>query len=403
MDQIRMTRREFTAVVSGLFVSAAFPAQALAKVTSKNEYSVSILGDMHYDVFPSEKYHAKAIPIYKANPKRHSRLKEFQRNAEMWQDLSPRVLKAATKVIRRDTAFALQLGDLIQGDCMDDTIHKKMLHEATDLLQKTFPDLPVVSLCGNHDVRDGKTDEGATEAYADYMVPWQSGQLARYLPRGIATTTFGFRSGKDLWICLDFTYGKRDVEIVKKLLADNPDVRYTFVTSHGPVLPMDIWHCRWFYLGAPALDGLRREMRALFAKRNAIVLSGHIHTVELRDWYGDGGRITEFVFNTVQSGKLPNGKQGNFPAEPWIITDKPEDFGKWVKEGGKYSYNEKDENSKKCTARMAELYDEYRPGLKTYMTSRAMAHYMLRVSDKGVKVELYGHEATKPTKVYTLR
>ena len=75
------------------------------------------------------------------------------------------------------------------------------------------------------------------------------------------------------------------VETVKRLLADNPGTRYTFVAIHAPVLPMDLRKIRWFYLGWEHYDKHRKEIRELLARRE--------------DWFGDSGRITEMVINSV--------------------------------------------------------------------------------------------------------
>jgi len=374
-----LTRRDFTALLGGTFASLGLPGCRLPSGDGA-AYSVAVLGDMHYDAFPKEKFHGKTLELWAQKGWKHpNRLKEFDRNAAMWQDVCKRILKAASDVRRSDAAFMLQLGDLVQGDCEDDALHAQMLAEATGLLEKAFPGLPIVSVCGNHDIRQGHSDRGAAKAYAAHMLPYESRQLAEFAPNGVVSTTFGFRCGKDLWIVLDFNNGERDVDIVRKLLADNPDVRYTFVTTHGPVFPMEIWKkSRWFYLGSPKSDALRREMRTLFAQRNAIVLAGHVHSLELMDWYGDGGRITQMVLNTC-AGRTGGGYH---PAEPDVLSEDPATYGSWGEK---------------------ELFGEYRPGIRRYFISRAVGHHVLHVNDAGVRIDYYGHDAHTPTREFVLR
>ena len=373
-----MTRREFTAYLGGVSAALGLPGCGLFR-TGADSYSVPVLGDMHYDAFPREKFHAKAMRLWAEKGGVHpERIREFDRNAKMWQDLCKRILESSAAVRRDDAAFLLQLGDLVQGDCEDNALHMRMLKEATDLLESAFPGLPVVSLCGNHDVREGSDDVGAAKPYAERMIPYESKQLAAFAPDGFASTTFGFRRGRDLWIVLDFNFGARDVGIVRRLLAENQDVRYTFVATHGPVLPMSIWKCRWFYLGSPEEDALRREMRTLFAKRQAIILAGHVHSLELKDWYGDGGRITEMVLNTC-AGRSDG---TYFPAEPQVVSEDAVTYGDWGEK---------------------ELFDEYRPGIRRYFVSRAVGHHVLHVGDDGVTLDYYGHDARVPTKSFLLR
>lgn len=360
-----------------LILIASVAAQVFAQA-GKSSYSVAVLGDLHYDGEPAEKFHSKGFNS-----------EEYRRNKAMWKEESPGILAASAKCVGPDTAFALQLGDLIQGQTSSYAAHTQMLAEATAVLKATYPTLPVISIAGNHDVLG---NEKAGKAYRDYMIPWQAAQLAPIAANAVTNTTFGFRFGQDLWICINFNNGVRSVPIVKKLLADNPDVRYTFVTTHGPVLPMDLWKRRWFYLGDDNVSAnrCRRELRELFAKRNAIVLSGHVHSLEYKDWYGDGGRITEMVVNSIpRYTKEARPK----PAEPRVVYDTPDTYGVWLKRAETNAAN----------ARFEALYEEYRPGLKSRFASHAVGHYILRVSDSGVVLDYYGRDATTPTKTFTLR
>ena len=370
-----MKKSLFLVIALVFFTGLAAPLFAQAVGSS---YSVAVLGDLHYDSEPAEKFHGKGFNG-----------EEYQRNKAMWEEETPAILAASAKCVGPDTAFVLQLGDLIQGQTKSYAAHTQMLAEATSVLKSTYPTLPVISIAGNHDVLG---NEKPGRAYRDYMLPWQTTQLAPFAANAITNTTFGFRPGEDLWICINFNNGVATVPIVKKLLEDNPDVRYTFVTTHGPVLPMDIWKRRWFYLGgdnAPA-NRCRRKMRALFAKRNAIVLSGHVHSLEYKDWYGDGGRITEMVLNSVPRN---TSKMSQKPAVPHVYYDTPDTYGMWLKTAETNAAN----------TRFEALYEEYRPGLKSRFAARAVGHHILRVSDSGVVLEYYGRDATAPTKTFSLR
>ncbi len=319
-------------------------------------YSVAVLGDIHY------------TPAWATN--NYSRAYK-----EMWKELSPNMLAASAETVGRDTAFALQLGDIV------DVSSTQVLAEAASVLDRTYGSLPIVAVCGNHDVGRGY--------FAKYMVPWQSAHMGNLSTNEIKTTTFGFRTGPDLWIVIDFGAGERSVGMVEKILADNPDVRYTFVAIHGPVLPMDVWRLRWFYLGYEGVNAARRKMRAMLAKRNAIVFSAHVHALEYKDWYGDGGRITEMVLNSVtcEAGKGPK------PGEPVVISETPDDYGAFLKNAEKNDANLK----------FDALFEEYRPGLKARYAARAGGHHVLRVSDSGVVLEYYGLDSREPTKTFTLR
>ena len=118
-----MTRREFTAYLGGVSAALGLPGCGLFR-TGADSYSVPVLGDMHYDAFPREKFHAKAMRLWAEKGGVHpERILEFDRNAKMWQDLCKRILESSAAVRRGDAAFLLQLGDLVQGDCEDNALH----------------------------------------------------------------------------------------------------------------------------------------------------------------------------------------------------------------------------------------------------------------------------------------
>lgn len=377
--RIRSSRRlvaPFLLAVAALVASAIGLGCLSAKSGSGGAplgaYSVALLGDVHYDAPPVERFHAAG----KAGP--------YRRNVAMWEKEVPAVLKASASLVDDDTSFALQLGDLIDGTSLGHEAHTQMLAEATAVLEKNYPGIPVISVCGNHD-----NVSGGSKVYKSFMVPWLARQTATLTTNAVTSTTFGFRHGPDLWIFINFNDADGTIPTVEKLLADNPDARYTFVAIHGPVLPMDVWQCRWFYLGGERQDNVRRRVRALFAKHNVIVLAGHVHSLEYKEWQGDGGRITEVVVNSVSRSSNNVLK----PAVPKVLSETPSDYGAWLKTAPTNDAN----------AKFEALYEEYRPGLKARYAASAYGHHVLRVSDKGVTLEYYGADATEPTKTFRLR
>ncbi len=364
-----------------------------AFAASGDDYAVTVLGDLHYDGLTPEKFHAKYFEKYGRSFSR-SRLTEFKRNAKMWKGPGKWMLEASGKCVGPDTAFILQLGDLVQGDCGSADVHTQMLAEAASVLEATYPGLPIITVCGNHDIREGKFIQGAAKAYDQFMLPYLTGQLAGFRSNAVAKTTFSFRKGPDLWIVADYNHGGRHISDIRDLLAANPDVRYTFFVIHAPVIPTDlspkIKARRGFFLESRKNKAKRRELRALLAKRNAIVLCGHHHTLEYKEWEGDGGRITEMTLNSVirQSQKADDP-----PPPPRVVLTSPDNYGDWPTNTVKTAE----------TAALDAVFSEYRPGLKAHYGARAAGHYVLHVSDAGVSVDFYSLNATKPTKTFVLR
>lgn len=79
----------------------------------------------------------------------------------------------------------------------------------------------------------------------------------------------------------------------------------------------------------------RRHFRKVFAQRNVLCICGHIHTTELADWHGDGGRITQMTVNSVWS----KPELGTYSC----TSDQPQGYGN-IHEMAKYKKKRMDPN-----------------------------------------------------------
>ena len=377
-----MDRREFLNIsfcsLAGLALSGSLTPAEARKRRRDAQYSMVILGDTHFDAEPASVYHSfYDEPVEWLNRVQRA---EFARNGEMWRERCPRLLKRAACLVDENTRMALQMGDLIQGDCGNPDVHRKMLEDVMNRFKAEFGGLPFVTVSGNHDIR-GK---GARAAYNEYMPK----RMSQELSKEILKTTFGFNVGDDAYLVLDFN--RPDDAETEKLLSDSKGARHTFVISHGPLFPMDSDSCRWFYHGAdkPEDTQARRHFRSEFAKRKVICLCGHSHHTRLTEWKGDGGLITQLEMTSVWAGEA----NGIYK----VHCDDPQKYGlnrmnrKTMPDGSPI----KDESA---------LFDEYRPGLTRYLDSIAAGSYKMRVSDKSVEVDLYPGDDTFCATTFKLR
>lgn len=384
---MNLSRREF---VGGMSAFAGLAAGGCAGLHSAEDrtYSVAVLGDCHYDTAPDTVYHAKFIEMFRGTGKHPMRFKEFVRNATMWAGPSREILSASGRCVTADTAMVLQMGDLIQGDCNDFAVHRRMLDETAAFMKSVYPaSLPFVTTCGNHDIREGgkRRDKAAAPVYSAFAREFHRRELGSRVCGAIDSSTFAFRQGPDLYLILDFNFAEKQTELVKRILDGNRDVRYTFVVTHGGVLPFDSWECRWFYLGGAGVAQRRREMRAVFASRNAIVLCGHTHHLELKEAKFPEGMITEMTMNSVPC----KSDGGEFPGIPEVTREGVENYGDidWVK----------------GTPEVAALFAEYKPFMRRYYLADAAGHARMRVSDGGVWFDYHGRGSTEVTKTFRLR
>lgn len=345
-------------------------------------YSISILGDTHFDTSPSGVYHGKWVP--RTPNDWRDRQGEFKRNAEMWADRLPRLIAAAAKTRRGDTAFLFQMGDLIQGDCTDCETHLRMLQDAQAACSKGFDGLPFLTVCGNHDIRGG-----GDKAFDGYILPL----ALKSLGFSVESANFTFRHGADAYVFVDFM--RPDVRRINGMLDETEDARYLFFVLHSPIAASDTWGPYWFLLGKPEDTAARRALFARLLKRHAIVLCGHLHVTQIRRWRRDGGELVEFCANSVWR-----------PQEdrPSVLASTPAEYGDYAKVHPTPMDEDHDGcHQKRTQAEILALQDEYRAGLVEYRKYRAAGHYLLRVSNRGVAVDFYACDALTPTETFVLR
>lgn len=238
--------------------------------------------------------------------------------------------------------------------------------------------LPFVTVVGNHDIRG----VDARSTYDQYM----PARMSEELNKTITKTTFGFNIGEDAFIVIDFN-SPDDAEI-ERLLDETKGACHTFIMTHGPVFPADITSCRWIFHGgaSEAETEARRHFRQAFARRNAIVLCGHIHQTDFLDWYGDSGRITQMTMSSVWTSE----KQKQYS----VRSEGAADYGMLRERRRLNGEDLKDERA---------LFDEYRPGIRQHINSSSQGCYKLNVNGKHVTIDFYGGDSQEISQRFTIK
>ena len=258
--------------------------------SAKPEYSVLVLGDLHYD---GMEYHT-------SKPLTGNRAKEQKRNCEMWQKATPDLLTLAAKYATSDVPFVAQVGDFTQGDCDTVELQVKMITDGFAKVKSYFPNHKLLPVRGNHDVRMFKGNSGTPTVKAFFPL------IAKELGVEKINGTYSVRQGKDLYIFFDsFVSKKQCIPALKKILADNADARHTFFITHLPVLNCCMGNPAWL---VPNVN----EVRKLLLERNAIILAAHTHVASLIQAERDGKKLTQAVICTVGKSWRPNEKMDIF-------------------------------------------------------------------------------------------
>ena len=374
------SRRAFLG--GGAAFGAALLGGCRATPPAGDAYTVSILGDTHFDAAPQEVYHAGWKPRHK-NDWRDRQI-EFRRNQEMWASRVPRLIAAAARTRRPDTAYLFQMGDLIQGDCPNLETHLRFFRDAQAACSKGFDGVPFLTVCGNHDIRGG-----GDKAFDAYILPL----AAKAIGRKVTSANFLFFHGPDAYVFVDFM--RPDADRIAAMLDESEGARHTFFVLHSPIAPTDTWGSYWFLFGKPSDAEKRRALFARLLRRRAIVLCGHIHRTQIRRWVRPEGELVEFSANSVWR-----------PQEdaPRVLFDAPSRYGEYVKAHPAPMDEDHDGCLQKRTVpEQLALVEEYRPGLVQYRMVQSAGHYLLRVSGRRVDIDFYACDSLTPTATYALR
>ncbi len=217
-------------------------------------YDFIVLGDTHYDSLDVRLNPEALTKQYQKD--------ELLRNLTRWSRSIPPLLSEVGARSAQETAFAVQLGDLIQGDCGSGPLQARSYQQATERICREMQ-CPVYFVKGNHDVRGA----GAEEAYQKWMIPFLEKRYGMRAQNGGANFTMVVEG--DLFIVFDCM--RPNLNFVRKALADHPRCRNLFFLTHFPVFPCTknpadvIW-------GRKEDVKLRRELWKMLAERNAVVL-----------------------------------------------------------------------------------------------------------------------------------
>ena len=255
-------------------------------------YKVLVFGDLHYD----------AGEFHHSPPPTVNRKKERERNFKMWRAKSPALIAAAGRRGRAEhVAFAVQLGDMMQGDCDDAELQQAMIRAAFAVLKKHFPGIPLLPVKGNHDIRVLKNSRNNAAANAA-LLPIISDELGKKVT---GNSCYSFRRGRDLYIAIDgFVDAKATCAFVKRTLDANPDTRYVFFMTHLPLMPTSTGA---FWL-VPGYDRIVR----MLAERNSLVLAAHTHKPTLSTLtMKNDAKVTQLIVSSMgHSWNIKRGVRG---------------------------------------------------------------------------------------------
>lgn len=273
------------AALAALLFALCGSLRAAAPAETDGAYTVLLLGDTHFD---QERFHAAPLEGW--------RIASHGRCYKMWKSLSQALLAAAGKrAAAENAAFAVQLGDLVNGDCDDPVLLRKMIRAGFPVVKKYFPDIPLLIVKGNHDIWTMKKVKNNAAANIA-LLPIISKELGSEVK---GNGCYAFRRGADLFIAVDgFIKVEQIREFVKTTLEQNPETRYVFFMSHLPLIPASLRYPFWLLPG-------HYEIMEMLEKRNTLILAAHTHVTSYAARRSEGGKVTQLIVTSLGSDWKP--------------------------------------------------------------------------------------------------
>ncbi len=280
----RLNRREFLAKTLACGAGVSVAPTLLAN--SPASFSFLLVGDLHFD----RPEHHDITWVEKHKPKDLSQIKNYCR---ITSEITPSLFRALKQAgSESQAAFAIQVGDLVEGLCGSEELAAQQNREALEFIGKADLGVPFYFTKGNHDI----TGEGARDAFRTVFHPFLSRQLRN---RPLDSANYTLEYGSALFCFFD-AYDGQSLDWLEAVLAKRT-ATHCFVVVHPPVVPYgarSTWHV---YAGVRE-KGKRDKLLDLLGRQRAMVLGGHIHKFNtLLRTTPRGGRFTQLAISSIVS------------------------------------------------------------------------------------------------------
>lgn len=294
-----LSRRSFLQSSTAATVLALAPS--LARSTTASEpFSFVLLGDLHFDKLAHHDFAwlEKKYPNDLSQIKNYSRLTaEFMPRlfATLRETITERNRTPATRV-----AFALQVGDLVEGLCGNEELATQQNTEALAFVRDARLGVPFLFAKGNHDI----TGEGAPAAFARVFHPFLTGQARALTPatEDIHSARYTVRVGSAQFAFFD-AYDRESLDWFEAVAARRT-AEHFFAIVHPPVVPYGA-RATWHQFSAEKDRPKREQLLNLLGREHAIVLGGHIHRLNAIARATPRGRFAQLAVSSVIDAENP--------------------------------------------------------------------------------------------------
>lgn len=287
---------------------------ALASGEESGDWSFPLLGDLHFDRLEHHDHEWLA----REHPGDVSQVQNYSR---ITREMTPRLFARMTQTLnefqteKRRVPFVLQLGDLLEGLCGNESLAARQAREGIDFVREAKFSAPLVMTKGNHDI----TGPGAAEAYRQILLPY----LSEANRADIKEAAFTRQQGGSLIAFYD-AYDKTSLDWFAATL-DQAKPQHLIVAIHPPVVPYNA-RSNWHIYSSPKQAAERKRLLGLLGRHRAIVLCGHLHKYSLLVRHTDEGRFVQLAISSVAAtsdGKPRDERRGIDDYRPDLVDLEP--------------------------------------------------------------------------------
>jgi hypothetical protein len=367
------TRRQFVSTLAaGSTLAAALPNALAASKEREDCFSFLLLGDTHFDRME----HHDLDWMKKDYPNDIQQVESYCRYTE---NVLPKLLQAAKQrlsIADPSTAFALHVGDLVEGICGNKQLATQHCREGWSFFEEAKLGVPLVMTKGNHDV----TGPGADEAYREVLLQKTAKELGR---RKLERTSYSFQQDGNLFAVFD-AYDRASIDWLEEVVQKN-QFRRLFVLVHMPVVPYNA-RSSWRVYDHPNLAERRERLINLLGQHRAIVLSGHLHKYSVVVRRCRTGKFVQLAVSSVLKDSITQ-------REPTM--NSTDDYGPQLTD------LEPDFSLETIDSRKQILIDE-KPFINHFEYSHSSGYAMVSVKGGEVRAAIYNSLEPSPWKQLSL-
>jgi hypothetical protein len=280
-----LDRRAFL-TAAGSALGLTLPAGAADERNPASGFCFALLGDLHLDRLE----HHDMEWLRREKPNDVAQVESYSR---ITREVAPGLFEELREQIaaRKDTAFAVHIGDFVEG--LSGTPERARTHcrDAISFLRQAKLGTPFLFCKGNHDV----AGPGAAEAFDEVLLPFLAGEARQELK----TASYVMEHSGALFVYYD-AYSRDSLAWLEKTLQGR-QAQHLFFVIHPPVVPFGA-RSTWHVFAHERQQDERTRLLNLLGRHGAIVLCGHLHKFGTVVRKTDEGAFVQLMVSSV----IPN-------------------------------------------------------------------------------------------------